>query len=118
MPAKGKRVASRQAQLNRRRRRQIRGNEEGVARAEELGVQPATTRVAPPPEQATPAVRPPDAEIAPQPSPVAAQSSERPTGQSRSGQPLAFTHLAGELRRILIMAAALTVVLVALSFLL
>ena len=125
MPAKGKRVASRQAQLNRRRRRQARvaadGGTEAFAR-EDGG---STTIVAPPASVSAPAV----AESSNQeyePAPAAAGiSPARPGGSpsvgrtqapARLDRSMAYTHLAAELRRILILAGILTAILLLVSF--
>ena len=116
MPAKGKRVAARQAQLNRRRRRQARSASEGeVLTAVQEGGSQATTIVSP---AATASATAPARADAGQPHPAPDQVRPVATAssQSRNTQPLAYTHLARELRRILILAGIVTAVLLGVSF--
>lgn len=116
MPGKGRRVASRQAQLGRRRKRQARGPAEvppsgpgtAVADAEpvvneavpvEAAVQPAeVVREEPQPRQA------------PQPRGPRSRVAARPE------RPAAYTHIGAELRRILIVSGVMFAFLIALSF--
>ena len=118
MPAKGKRVAARQAQLNRRRRRQDRSAPEVVAStARQEGGSPAATMVSP--TAAASATAAPSADAAQrqsQPSPAPARPVAAAAPQGRNTQPLAYAHLARELRRILILAGIVTAVLLSVSF--
>ena len=118
MPAKGKRVASRQAQLNRRRRRQARAGAEMPVRTVEVdgaqgGGVPAS---ASPTATATVAATgvAPNAEA--QLPTTAAQETERSRTPGRSALPMAYGHLAAEFKRITIMAGIVTIALVAISF--
>ena len=122
MPGKGKRVAARQAQLNRRRRRQARSaSEGGVQTAVEEGGAVATS-IASRATAATTAASTsaaPSADAGPvnsQPAPAAVRPIGTPSAQGRNMQPMAYTHLAGELRRILILAGIVTAVLIGVSF--
>jgi NAD(P)H-dependent flavin oxidoreductase YrpB (nitropropane dioxygenase family) len=120
MPAKGKRVASRQAQLNRRRRRQAR-SEADVAVQPVVNSETSTAAsVAAAAEVATtiPAGNGMSTEALPQTRSRATQPIGRPQVQNRTGQALAYNHLTSELRRILILAGILTAVLLAVSFVL
>lgn len=118
MPARGKRVASRQAQLNRRRRRQGRPAAElAITEGAAEGIATATTIA--PPEPVPSSRSSENAETVatpPQPSVSPARTTERPHNQIRAGQGLAYNHLASELRRILILAGVVTVVLLGVSF--
>ena len=126
MPAKGKRVASRQAQLNRRRRRQARVGADGGTEAVDRGDGASTTIVAPPAPVSAAAVADSGAnEYEPTPaaasSGLAARSGGSPNAtrvqtQSRIDRSMAYTHLGAELRRILILAGILTAVLLLVSF--
>ncbi len=117
MPGKGRRVASRQAQIGRKRRRQGRATaavagggalvtEESVpvataiqgAQAEPQSSAPASTSQAP--------VQPSPAQSTPQ----------RNASRNRLDRPAAYNYVAPEVRRILIMSGVLLAVLVALSF--
>ena len=118
MPAKGRRIASRQAQLGRRRRQQSR-------KAEENG---SVTVAAPadiPPETAAPAngaaavPAAADSVSAAATGPATAPArAPRRSGQPRTDRAAAYTHLGSELRRILILAGILLAVLLGLSFVL
>ena len=118
MPAKGKRVASRQAQLNRRRRRQTRAGVEGDVQTAEAAGGPATATIAPP--AATTTVAATETASAPETQALArtevARDAERGRNPSRNSQPLAYTHLSTEFRRITILAGVVLVVLIAISF--
>ena len=117
MPAKGKRVAARQAQLNRRRRRQARSASEGeVLTAVQEGGTPAATTVSP--AATTSATAPLNADAGQgqsQPAPAQIRPPATSSSQSRNAQPLAYAHLARELRRILILAGIVTAVLLGIS---
>ncbi|MDE2779461.1 MAG: hypothetical protein OXI91_07295 [Chloroflexota bacterium] len=119
MPAKGKRVASRQAQLNRRRRRQGRVGADSAEEAVERGGAPATTSVAAPARAVAAGDREGNASTiaSPQAATAAPAASERPAAAGRGIQSLAYNHLGRELRRILILAGILLVVLFVISFL-
>ena len=118
MPAKGRRIASRQAQLGRRRRQSRKIEESG-----------AVTIAAPadiPQETATPAngatAIPAAAPAANTPAGPAATTAATPartprrSGPTRTDRAAAYTHLGAELRRILILAGILLAVLLGLSF--
>ena len=118
MPAKGKRVAARQAQLNRRRRRQARPEADvAVQPVSNAGVS-ASASVAAPEDapSAVPAGNGTATETLPPSRTRATQPIDRPQVQNRSGQALAYNHLTSELRRILTLAGTLTAVLIAVSF--
>ena len=118
MPGKARRVASRQSQLNRRRRKQQRG--------------PSGTPLAAPAQVEVEDGSPDDAAIqpieteAPAPAPVrsapvAAQSGA--TGAVRSARvrgerPDAYNYVGPEVRRILVMASVVFVALIVIGFLL
>ena len=114
MPAKGRRIASRQAQLGRRRRQSRKTEESG-----------AVTVAAPadiPTETAAPAngAAAMPAAVAPATDGMAAAATParapRRSGQLRTDRAAAYTHLGSELRRILILAGILLAVLLGLSF--
>ena len=123
MAGKSRRVASRQSQLTRRKKRQQRGPSgipatagqavgvvDNTGTGDSAGTLPAA---APQPAGAaavgTTAV---PAESAPSP----ARSQTRSPSRSRDERPAAYTYMAPELRRILIMAATGFAVLIALTF--
>ena len=118
MPAKGKRVASRQAQLNRRRRRQARAGADTTSQTAVMEGEPVSTTVAPPVRTATVNAAANIAPAASQAQALAETSSDadRSRGPSRAAQPMAYTHLGAEFKRITILAGIVTVVLVAISF--
>ena len=125
MPARGKRVASRQAQLNRRRRRQARNaadlesQHDGEVRDSHstatiaAPVQESESLAASTAEGAADTLQP-DRE---RPRSAAGQDTARVQVQNRLDQALPYRHLATEMRRILILAGILTVVLLTVSFL-
>ena len=118
MPGKARRVASRQSQLNRRRRKQQRGPSGTPLAA------PAQVEIEDgPPDDS--AIQPIDTEApAPAPvrsAPVAAQSGA--TGAVRSARvrgerPDAYNYVGPEVRRILVMASVVFVALIVIGFLL
>ncbi len=116
MPSKGKRVASRQSNLRRRRGN---ANRPAAARANAPTV-PSATAVADAPAVAT-APGGPEAVAAaqtPAPTPIA---RARPTGQPRGRRferPAAYNYVGSELRRIGIFSGVLLVALIAVSFVL
>ena len=114
MPGKGRRVASRQAQVGRKRRRQIRGPSgvpeagSGTAIAEQDETAEGAAVVA---EMASPVAR------VRQPAPPAATSSNAPIpARLRGDRPAATNYVKAEVVRILIMAGTLTAVLILISF--
>ena len=119
MPAKSRRVASRQSQLNQRRKKQNRGPR-GIPTA--LGTRPNAENgdpdaQAPESTHAAPAVatvsRP--TATAEHPSPVNRQAN--PTQRStRREAPASGGYVAAEIKRILALAGAVVVVIVGLSF--
>ena len=116
MPAKGRRIASRQAQLGRRRRQQNRKTEESLAVSVAAPADiPAETAA---PANAAAAANPAAANPAPAgPAATPARAPRRPAaGQTRTDRSAAYTHLGSEMRRILILAGILLAVLVGLSF--
>ena len=118
MPGKARRVAARQSQLNRRRRKQQRGPsgtppavpaqvqvDDGPS--DEVAVQPIQTEApAPATRRATP--------VAPQPGPTGQLRSARVRGE----RPDAYNYVGPEIRRILAMASVVVVALVVLGVLL
>ena len=110
MPSKGKRIASRQNNLRRRRNNANRTNPPAGARAT------AVAEPVPAPASAPTA--------SPSPAPSAAPTGAgRPIGRSetqprgrRFDRPAAYNHVGSELRRIGIFSGVLVVVLVAVSF--
>lgn len=113
MPAKGRRIASRQAQLGRRRRQQSRKTEESVAVSVAAPADiPAETAAPANAAAANPAAAAPAESAAGQ-----TRAARRPAaGQNRPDRAAAYTHLGSEMRRILILAGILLAVLVGLSF--
>ena len=120
MPAKGRRVASRQAQLGRRRRQQGRGA--GSIPGSPVDVAEVNTQEADPvsptpqaavvgqtanPTQSAPASAPAPGRFRPR---VGARATQ---GQARTDQ--AYSHLSSELRRILILVGVLLIVLIGLA---
>ena len=118
MPGKARRVAARQSQLNRRRRKQQRGPS-GTPPAVPAQVQvedgPPDEVIAlpqqpaapdPPPMRATP--------VAPQPGPASQLRSARVRGE----RPDAYNYVGPEIRRILSMAGVVMIALVVLGVLL
>ena len=118
MPAKGRRVASRQAQLGRRRRRAARVADDtspvaAVAVDDEAAPGNTAVTAQPPAAEGTAA-----APVSGAPAPARATAPGRAVRnqtRNRADLPLAYTHLSSELRRILIMAGVLLVVLVVLA---
>ena len=116
MPAKGRRIASRQAQLGRRRRQQNRKTEESLAVsvAAPADIPAETAAPANAAASANPAAANPSH---PGPAATPARAPRRPAaGQTRTDRSAAYTHLGSEMRRILILAGILLAVLVGLSF--
>lgn len=116
MPGKGRRVASRQAQLGRRRKRQNRGPS-GVPAAEPEVKEVASSgasNVAT--EVKEPAASPQSARVPVSPRPVASASPQTRPGRARADVSIAYQYVVPELRRIAILGGILLVVLVVLSF--
>ncbi len=118
MAGKGRRVASRQAQLGRRRKRQGRGpGEETVVTG---GVKPsqgqvensATTAVTESETAANPPRRQLPRTAVVQPAPV---SAARRPGRARAELPTAYAYVGSKLRRIFILSAAVLGILIVLS---
>ena len=115
MPAKGRRIASRQAQLGRRRRQSRKTEESGtvtVAAPSDIPTEtaaPANGAAAIPATTASPTTDGMAAATTPARAP-------RRSGQLRTDRAAAYTHLGSELRRILILAGILLAVLLGLSF--
>ena len=115
MPGKGRRVASRQAQVGSRRRRQHRGPSgtpaggPATANPDDEAASAVATEA---PEAPAPQ---PKTEAAPEPR-SAAPAPQRPAARTRTDRPAAYNYVTSEVRRILIVAGALTAVLVALAF--
>ena len=112
MPSKGKRVASRQQSLRRRRQNSNRNNPSGGARPTAVAEPaPAETAVPSAPAAASAAVAAAPA--------GASQAIGRPQTQPRGrrfDRPAAYNHVGSELKRIGIFSGVLVVVLVAVSF--
>lgn len=110
MPGKGRRMASRQAELGRRRRRQNRAS--AAVAAPPAGPPPNAAPVAEPQRDSTaPAARETPQQQRPAPAPAQPAPS-----RSRGDRPAAYNYMVPEVRRISIMAGVLLVGLIALSF--
>ena len=117
MPAKGRRIASRQAQLGRRRRQQNRKTEESLAVSVAAPADIPAETAAPANAAAAPAASTPAAGTTAGSAATPARAPRRPAaGQTRTDRSAAYTHLGSEMRRILILAGILLAVLVGLSF--
>ena len=117
MPAKGRRIASRQAQLGRRRRQQNRKTEESLAVSVAAPADIPAETAAPANAAATPAAAESARASTTGSAAVPARAPRRPAaGQTRTDRSAAYTHLGSEMRRILILAGILLAVLVGLSF--
>lgn len=115
MPDKGRRVASRQAELGKKRRRQNRVAVAGGVVAGEVGAGAVTATesvVATGVQESPPAAKTPRA---PLPSRFAAPQSHRSPARARLDRPAAYNYVIPELRRILIMAGTLLAVLIGIS---
>jgi cobalamin biosynthesis Mg chelatase CobN len=116
MPSKGKRVASRQNNL---RRRRSNANRNAPTRLDGP-TEPTATAVADPPATSATS-NAPASTPATSPRPASATTASRSLGQSRGRRferPAAYNHVGSELRRIGIFSGVLVVVLVAVSFVL
>ena len=116
MPGKGRRIASRQAQVGRKRRRQLRGpsgvpeagSATAIAEQEEGGEVAAVAAVAA--QVPSPAARVRQPVV-----PAAVPSSVPNPARIRGERPAATNYVKAEVRRILIMAGTLTAVLIVIS---
>ena len=137
MPGKSRRVAARQSQLNRRRKKQQRGPS-GIPSgddAEGVAVPRPTTAVAAPTR--VPDVGEPDPDMgmdgegiavagAPAPRRRSAPANSRPTTQpqtpnpsrARRDRPAAYQYVGSELRRIMILSSVVVAAIISLSFVL
>jgi hypothetical protein len=115
MPGKGRRVASRQAQLGRRRKRQSRGAGGAPTAEPEIKTAPKSTADSVATEVKEPAT--PHQEVRAQGSPhsVAASPQTRPA-RARADLGLAYNYVMPELRRIGIFSGILLAVLIVLAF--
>ena len=117
MPGKGRRVASRQAQVGRKRRRQTRGpsgvpaSGSGTAIAEQDETTEGATEGAAGVAQATS----PAARVRASAVPAAAPSIVPNAGRIRGDRPAATNYVKAEVVRISIMAGTLTAVLILIS---
>jgi hypothetical protein len=116
MPDKGRRIASRQAQIGRRKRRQNRspGSAPSDGATTAVAENQGDSRIAvqdrdsaTPPSQDTKAAAPPR--------PAAASPRQGPA-RARADRPMAYNYVGPELRRILILSGILIVILVVLAF--
>ena len=115
MPAKGRRIASRQAQLGRRRRQSRKIEESGTVTVAAPADIPQETAA---PANGAAAAIPAATTAANTPAATAATPARTPrrSGPTRTDRAAAYTHLGSELRRILILAGILLAVLLGLSF--
>ena len=117
MPAKGRRIASRQAQLGRRRRQQSRKTEESLAVSVAAPADIPAETAAPANAAAAPAAAETARASTAGSAAAPARAPRRPAaGQTRTDRSAAYTHLGSEMRRILILAGILLAALVGLSF--
>ncbi|HEU0020695.1 MAG TPA: hypothetical protein VFR55_03345 [Dehalococcoidia bacterium] len=113
MPGKGRRVASRQAELGKRRRRQGRVAGSVVTGGSEAGVAtPAQSSVANGVRESPAVAR--KAESLAQPRPTSPQPHRGPA-RARLDRPAAYNYVIPELRRVLILSGALLVILIGIS---
>ena len=115
MPDKGRRVASRQAQLGRRKRRQNRGPSGAPSDGATTAIaenQPADRVATQEREPTTPTQ---DARAAAPSRPAPASLRRSPT-RARAERPMAYNYIGPELRRILILFGVQIVILVVLAF--
>jgi hypothetical protein len=113
MPGKGRRVASRQAELGKRRRRQGRGAGGVIAGGSEAGAATATEPLVASDLPESPAFAKRTESPVP-PRPIPPQAHRSPT-RARLDRPAAYNYVVPELRRILIMSGTALAVLVAIS---
>lgn len=117
MKGKGRRVASRQAEIGRKRRRQSRATADVAADGHLVAEEDAPVATAAPGAQVEPQSSAP---VSPQQSPAqpspARSSPQRNAPRNRFDRPAAYNYVASEVRRILIMSGILLAVLIALSF--
>jgi hypothetical protein len=115
MPGKGRRVASRQAQLGRRRKRQSRGSSGASTAEPEVELSPKSTADSAATEVKGSATLPQDVRAQAAPRQVTASPPTRPA-RARADLGLAYNHVMPELRRIGILSGILLVVLIVLAF--
>ena len=117
MPAKGRRVASRQAQLGRRRRRQDRSSDGlSVVGPAPVAVETDTSgSVSTQTEESVVPEREPAGDAAPRPD---STTQPRRSARTRIDRPAASNYIAPELRRISILSGVLFSVLIVLAFIL
>ncbi|HLF05069.1 MAG TPA: hypothetical protein VI855_07605 [Dehalococcoidia bacterium] len=114
MPGKGRRIAVRQAELRSRRRRP--GQAAGASPAGRVAVEDRAP-AAPAPQSQQPAAAAPVSASPARPS-ASAQRTSGGRPRSRADQPLAYSYVGTEMRRILIVSGAVLAILVALTFVL
>ena len=133
MPGKARRVASRQAQLSRRRKRQQERNPaepaESPTRAQaavsvqpevvapDTEVEPTTAGGIETPIEAPSVPAPRSHRPTPQPRAVAHTAPAAPAARGRRERPAAYNYIGPELRRIMALASGVLAVIVALGFL-
>jgi hypothetical protein len=115
MPDKGRRVASRQAQLGRRKRRQSRGASGAPSDGANTAIaeNESGNRVATQEREPTKTAQDTRDVAAPRPAPATLRRS--PT-RARAERPMAYNYVGPEMRRILILSGVLIVILVVLAF--
>ena len=124
MPGKSRRVASRQAQLSRKRKRAQKEPADTILAAplpREVDGRQAEAPPAEAPE--TPPTTPPEAPARPspvahRPAPVAAAAPVRRTSRIRGESPAVSNFIGAEVRRILLMASGVLAVIIVLGILL
>ena len=123
MPGKSRRVASRQAQLSRKRKRAQKGPADAILAAplprEVDGRQaeaPPSEGPEPPPSALPAPARP--SPVAHRPSPIAAAAPTRRLSRIRGESPAATNFIGAEVRRILLMASVVLAVIIVLGILL
>ena len=115
MPGKGRRVASRQAQLGRRRRKQNRGPSGAPAAEPDVKEATRSTASSVATEAKEPAATPQNARAPVSSRPVAVSPQTRPA-RGRADLTSAYQYVMPELRRIGIISGILLVVLIVLAF--
>ncbi len=115
MPDKGRRIASRQAQLGRRKRRQSRGPggapSDGTATA--IAENQPADHLATSERELTGLAQDAGAAAPSRPTPASLRRS--PT-RGRTERPMAYNYVGSEMRRILILSGVLIIILVVLAF--
>ena len=116
MPGKGRRVASRQAQLGRRRKRQARGPADDPPSGPSTDVADAEPTVTEATSAATPSQPAEIAREVPENRPAPLPRAPRGRSAARPERPAAYAHVGSEFRRILIVSGVMFAVLVGLAF--